>query len=95
MTMLQRSASGVVSNKYNAIQFGAVFPEWRSHEYSDLAAFTLPVNALRVLMKSLQPFAQEFDKEILQGLAKGGYKTTSGPDGSGQLLMVYDRGGGK
>lgn len=94
VTMVQRSASGMVSNKFNAIQFGAVYPEWRSLEYSDLSASTLPINGLRDLMKGMQPFAQEFDKEILQGLAKGGYKTTLGHDGSGQLLMVYERGGG-
>lgn len=95
VTLVQRSASGMVSNKFNAIQFGRLYPEWRSLEYSDLAAFTLPIEALRELMKGLQPFAQQFDKEIFEGLAKGGFKTTLGPDGSGQLLMVYERGGGK
>ncbi|KLO16584.1 dimethylaniline monooxygenase [Schizopora paradoxa] len=94
VTMVQRSASGMVSNKFNAIQFGAVYPEWRSLEYSDLAASTLPVNGLRELMKGMQPFAKEFDKEIFEGLAKGGFRTFTNHDGSGQLLMVYERGGG-
>lgn len=37
---------------------------------------------------------EAFDQEILDGLKKAGFKVTSGPDSSGQLLMVFDRGGG-
>ncbi len=62
---------------------------------SDLAAFTLPVNALRVLMKACNLSLKSSIRKYCKDSRKGGYKTTSGPDGSGQLLMVYDRGGGK
>lgn len=94
VTMVQRSASGVVSHKFNAIQFRAIYPEWRSLEYSDLAALSLPINGLRELMKGVQPFAQEFDSELLQELSRCGFETTLNHDGSGRVLMVYERGGG-
>lgn len=94
VTMLQRSATSVLSDKLLAIRFDPVFAEDRPIEYSDLASAGLPINCLRELNKKLQPLAEEFDKELHNGLKKAGFKLTNGPDHSGQLLMVYDRGGG-
>ncbi|KLO16583.1 dimethylaniline monooxygenase [Schizopora paradoxa] len=94
VTMVQRSSSGVVSSNFNAILFKEVYPEWRSLEYSDLAAFALPVKGLRELIEGMQPIAQEIDKDIYQGLAKGGFMVTQNPDGSAQMPMVYERNAG-
>ena len=55
----------------------------------------LPINLLRKLNQALLPWAQDFDREMHEGLEKAGFKLTYGPDRSGQLLMVFDRGGGE
>ncbi|KAH8113515.1 dimethylaniline monooxygenase [Phellopilus nigrolimitatus] len=94
VTMVQRSATAVVSSAYLAATFGGAFPEGRPTYYSDLAFAGMPVGLLRELGKRVQPFAEKFDKEMLEGLKKSGFKLTDGPDHSGQILMVFDRGGG-
>ena len=94
VTMVQRSATAVVSDKYLAASFGRVFSEERPAYYSDLAFAGLPLGALRELGKKLQPFVEEFDKEMRDGLKKAGFKLTAGPGGAGQLVMVFERAGG-
>ncbi|EJC98982.1 dimethylaniline monooxygenase [Fomitiporia mediterranea MF3/22] len=94
VTMVQRSATAVVSDTYLAASFGLAFPEGRPVYYSDLAFAGIPLGAMRELGKKLQSFAEEFDKEMHEGLTKAGFKLTSGPDGAGQLVMVFDRQGG-
>ena len=96
VTLVQRSASAVVSDKYLAASFGRSFPaESRPIYYSDLAFAGLPIGAMRELGKKVQPFAEKFDRELHEGLTKAGFKLTAGPDSSGQLLMVFDRFGVK
>ena len=95
VTMVQRSATAVVSDKYIAASFSKAFSECRPTYYNDLAFAGLPIGALRELGKKVQPFAEEFDKEMHEDLRKAGFKLTPGPDASGQLLMVFDRLGGE
>lgn len=94
VTMLQRSVTSVISDKYLDATFGRVFTEGKPTYYTDLEFAGMPIGALRELGKKMQPFAEEFDKEMHEGLRNAGFKLTSGPDHSGQLLMVFDRGGG-
>lgn len=95
VTMIQRSPTAVVSDKLLKINFFPAFPPTRPIEYSDLAFQGLPTNALRKLGQEMLPWAKQFDKEMLEGLEKAGFKVSFGPDNSGQLLMVFDRGGGE
>ena len=95
VTMVQRSSTTVVSDKYIAASFGKAFTEDRPVYYSDLAFAGLSIGALRELGKKVQPFAENFDKEMHDGLRKAGFKLTSGPDFSGQQLLFFDRHGGK
>lgn len=95
VTMIQRSPTAVVSDKLLKLNFSSAFPPTKPIEYSDLAFQGLPTNALRKLSQDLMPWAKQFDKEMLEGLEKAGFKVSFGPDNSGQLLMVFDRGGGE
>ncbi|THH07266.1 hypothetical protein EW145_g3496 [Phellinidium pouzarii] len=94
VTMVQRSSSAVVSVKYLLQTFGMSFPEGKPTYYSDLASAGMPIGALCELGRKMQPIAEEYDKEMLEGLKKAGFKVKDGPDHSGQLYMVFDRGGG-
>ena len=94
VTMLQRSTTAVVSDKYLAATFGNAFPEGKPTYYSDLSFAVLPIGLLEEFGKSVQPFQEEVDKELLSGLTNAGFNVKSGPDFSGQLLMVFSRGGG-
>ena len=94
VTLLQRSSTAVVSDKFLAMTTGAAFAPGVPSFYCDLKFAGLPLGALREMGKMNQPLVEEFDREMRDGLRKAGFKLTSGPDSSGQLLMVFDRGGG-
>lgn len=94
VTILQRSSTVVVSQKWLQATFGGAFPPTIPTYYCDLAFAGMPMGAVREMGKMAQPFAEQFDKEMLDGLKKAGLKINAGPDGSGQLLTVFDRLGG-
>ncbi|EJC98968.1 FAD/NAD-binding domain-containing protein [Fomitiporia mediterranea MF3/22] len=93
VTMIQRSETCVVSDKYVTTMITSVFPEDRPTYYSDLSFAGLPLGAFRELGKILQPFVDELHKDMHDGLKKAGMKLFAGPDGSGQLVMAFDRQG--
>lgn len=94
VTLVQRSSTAIVSSKYLAATLGKVFDEEMPTYYADLAFTGVPYGALRELGKSLDPFQREFDKELLDGLKRTGFNLKGGEDYSGQLFMVFERGGG-
>lgn len=94
VTLLQRSSTVAISVAWLAATFGGAFPPNVPTYYCDLGFAGMPMGAVREMGKMAQPFAEGFDKEMLDGLAKAGFKTNAGPDSSGQLLTVFDRFGG-
>ena len=94
VTILQRSTTVVISLSWLAASFGGAFPPNVPTYYCDLAFAGMPIGAVREMGKMAQPLAEGFDKEMLDGLKKVGFKTSAGPDSSGQLLTVFDRFGG-
>lgn len=94
VTMVQRSSTAIVSSKYLAATFGQVFNDETPTYYADLAYTGVSFGALRELGKSLKPFQEEFDKELLDGLRKTGFNLKGGKDFVAQLFMVFERGGG-
>lgn len=93
VTMLQRSATCVVSEKLVALRMGMAFPQGVPVEISDFKNMGFPLNLFREMMRDAQPWAEEFDKELHDGFKNAGFKLTAGADGSGQLFL--DRGGGE
>ena len=94
VTMVQRSPTVVVSDRFFFPFLGRAFSEERPTYYSDLAFAGMPLGALREVGKKVQSAAEEFDKEMHEGLKKAGFALSSGPDGAGILSLYYDRGGG-
>ncbi|EJC98971.1 uncharacterized protein FOMMEDRAFT_161183 [Fomitiporia mediterranea MF3/22] len=94
VTMVQRSSSLVVSDKYFGAMLAPVFPEDRPVYYSDLVYASLSNGAFFELGKRSQSLADEFDKEMHEGLIKAGFKLDSGPDNAGILAKAFDRLGG-
>lgn len=95
VTIVQRSASSVVSDKLVATQLDPVYPDNQDIDDLDLAANAMPLDAVRMLMKEVRESRLGFDREMREGLEKAGFRLTDGPDGSGQLFLVYEKGGGK
>jgi len=83
-----------VSDKLVAAQLDPVYPDGQNIDYLDLAANAMPLGALRMLMKEVRESRLGFDKEMRDGLEKVGFRLTDGVDGSGQLFLVYEKGGG-
>jgi len=94
VTMVQRSASVVVSDKFSGIQLDQLYPEGQKIEHLDLAAFTMPLEALRKLMRDMKHMRYGFDKELREGLEKAGFMLSDGVDNGGAALQLYDTGGG-
>lgn len=95
VTMVQRSPSSVVSDKLVATQLDSAYPDGQNIDYLDLASFAMPLNALRMLMKEVRESRLRADKEMMDGLEKAGFRVMDGRDGSGQLFLVYEQGGGE
>ncbi|KLO16764.1 dimethylaniline monooxygenase [Schizopora paradoxa] len=92
--MLQRSASAVVSDKYYDSRISPLYRDDSDINYVDLASFAMPIESLRTLMKETQDSRLRFDKELREELDKAGFVLNDGPDGSGHLLLIYERAGG-
>ena len=94
VTMVQRSATAVVSDKFYFPFLGRIYSDERPTDYSDLVFHGMPLGAVREVGKKLQIVAEGFDKEMHEGLRQAGFKLTSGPYETGIFSMFYDRGGG-
>lgn len=95
VTLIQRSPSGMTSNKLFELLFSMIFPEGIPQEASDLKFMCTPVPLLREMGKMMVPWMNEFDKDLREGLERSGFRLTNGHDGSGQLIMSLETGGGK
>ncbi|OAX32563.1 FAD/NAD(P)-binding domain-containing protein [Rhizopogon vinicolor AM-OR11-026] len=73
----------------------AVYREGFPIELADTCSTSLPHAVLRRLSQRIVPaMARVIDKDILDGLAKVGFKTNLGPHGTGLASLFYERGGG-
>lgn len=61
---------------------------------ADRIAESNPKHVVKLMHQRIIPKLAEADKDLLDGLAKAGFKTTQGPDGSGFIMLALDRAGG-
>ncbi|KAH7925619.1 FAD/NAD(P)-binding domain-containing protein [Leucogyrophana mollusca] len=95
ITMYQRSSTFVVSVKAVAAMLGAFYQEGFPTDLADVLNTSLPNAVVRQLHKRMVPdVANTTDKEILDGLAKVGFKTNLGPYEAGIIPLLYERAGG-
>ena len=96
VTMVQRSTTCVVSLE-SSLQ--GQLRAWPLDVPTNIADFKLASMPMLLLKKSMSEVAesgwQANDREMIEGLRKRGLDVNLGPDGTGNLFLIYDRLGGK
>ena len=95
VTMVQRSPTLVVNVEPSAqIYDGIYLGEGPSLEDRDLINASMPLPLTRQSHKLITDQVREFDKPLLEGLEKAGFRLDFGEDGTGWPLKYRQRGGG-
>ncbi|KZT10354.1 FAD/NAD(P)-binding domain-containing protein [Laetiporus sulphureus 93-53] len=96
VTMFQRSPTMVVgSQTLDKTLLSPLYNEDIPTDIADQISSSLPFNVSRQFHRRIfTTVAAVMDKVLLDGLAKVGFKTYLGPDDSGVMPLVYERGGG-
>ncbi|CAI4214950.1 unnamed protein product [Parascedosporium putredinis] len=96
VTIVQRSTTHVVSSAaITGIGLQGVYSEDAPPvDDADLLIHGLPTAVLKALNVTIAQKEAEFDKELLDGLEKAGFRTDPGPDGAGLIIKYFQRGGG-
>ncbi|KAK1220033.1 hypothetical protein PQX77_017240 [Marasmius sp. AFHP31] len=95
VTMVQRSTTCVVSLRSGKV---GQLHTWPPDVPTSVSDFKLSAMPLLLLKKSLAEVAesgwQAMDREMIEGLRERGLDVNLGPDGTGNLFLVYERLGG-
>ncbi|CAL1707713.1 unnamed protein product [Somion occarium] len=94
ITMIQRSSSVVVSSP-NVTKH--IFEDWAPGvpvEVGDFKFGTVPFGLRKKVMQGLQAEMWKEEEELHAKLGEKGVSLWMGPEGEGQFIMVYGRGGG-
>ncbi|THH13418.1 hypothetical protein EW146_g6790 [Bondarzewia mesenterica] len=96
VTLFQRSSSYIMSTKYGITTLLESF--WSENgpptEVADRLYASYPNYLLKPLHQRLVKTIAEKDKDTLDGLKRVGFRLNDGIDGSGFLLLAWQRGGG-
>ncbi|POR35968.1 Putative indole-3-pyruvate monooxygenase [Tolypocladium paradoxum] len=95
-TIVQRSSTHVVSSAaIMEIALKGIYSEdGPPVQDADMLVQGLPNSVLKAIQVSVAERQREFDKEMLAGLEKAGFKVDHGPDDSGLFFKYFQRGGG-
>ncbi|RYC63974.1 hypothetical protein CHU98_g2236 [Xylaria longipes] len=96
VTIIQRSSTTVMSSKsVLELLLGALYREGGPPvEHGDLLSWCLPQEVNKAVHVDVNMLQQDFDKEILEGLNKAGFKTDRGPMDAGLFFNYLQRAGG-
>ncbi|KAG8408201.1 hypothetical protein J3459_018068 [Metarhizium acridum] len=96
VTVVQRSSTHVVSSyAVTDIAFKGLYSEGGPPvEDADLIIQSMPNSVLKAIQVKVAELQRSHDKDMLQGLAKAGFKVDNGPDESGLFFKYFQRGGG-
>ena len=94
VTMVQRSATCVISRALAVTRQRAAFPPDVPTEVCDLRFTAWPLGLLKQLSIANQQATWDSEREMHGKLRRAGLKLTMGPEGEGHELMVYGRLGG-
>ncbi|KAF8133236.1 hypothetical protein EV363DRAFT_1397474 [Boletus edulis] len=95
VTMYQRSSTHIMSIEAVKGMLGVNFNETTPTEIADVYHTSLPYALVKRIRQRIVSYsAQTTDKEVLDGLAKVGFKTNLGPYGAGLVHLLLTRGGG-
>ncbi|KAI0444291.1 hypothetical protein F4803DRAFT_261597 [Xylaria telfairii] len=96
VTIIQRSSTTVMSSKaVLELLLGALYREGGPPvEFGDLLSWCTPQEIFKAVHIDINKLHQDFDKGILEGLNKAGFKTDRGPMDAGLFFKYLQRGGG-
>jgi cation diffusion facilitator CzcD-associated flavoprotein CzcO len=95
VTMVQRSPTLVVNVEPSAQVYDGVYlGEGPALEDRDLINASMPLPVTKVAHRLLTDRAKEYDRPLLEGLEKAGFRLDFGEDGTGWPLLYRTRGGG-
>ncbi|KWX22638.1 monooxygenase [Mycolicibacterium wolinskyi] len=94
VTMVQRSSTTVVSIDPSAAAVDESYLTAPTLEDSDLIGLSVPYPDLVTGSQQMTERIREFDKELIAGLERIGFRTDYGHDDTGQQMKFMRRGGG-
>jgi cation diffusion facilitator CzcD-associated flavoprotein CzcO len=94
VTLMQRSATCVVSLVPSGTMVYAVYSEGPPPDDVDLVTAAIPFPVLQSTYQWLTKKTSELDRELLDGLRKAGFQLDFGPDDTGFHMLFLRRGGG-
>ncbi len=94
VTLVQRSSTLIVNVEPSAQLPYALYDEGPSLEDCDLITTSFPLPLARKSHRLLTEQARKLDKDLLDGLARVGFKLDFGDDGTGWQFKYLTRGGG-
>jgi len=94
VTMVQRSSTCVASGEITAENLMRFWPDGRPAEVGDFDFGSMPLGWLKKVMQRQTAEMWESQKELHNKLRKGGLALNMGPEDQGQLLLIWERGGG-
>ncbi|BDY27692.1 flavin-containing monooxygenase [Mycolicibacterium mageritense] len=94
VTMVQRSSTTVVSIDPSAAAVDESYLTAPTLEDSDLIGLSVPYPDLVTGSQQMTQRIREFDKELIAGLERIGFRTDYGHDDTGQQMKFMRRGGG-
>ncbi|KAG5953436.1 hypothetical protein E4U53_005547 [Claviceps sorghi] len=96
VTLVQRSSTTVVSSyAITDIALKGLYSEdGPPVDVADMVVHSMPNSMLKAIQVEVVKLQRANDKDLLEGLAKAGFKTDNGPDESGVFFKYFQRGGG-
>ena len=95
VTMVQRSSTCVVTGDTVVKHMEDTWVPGKPVEIGDFRFASVPLGLQKKIMQGMTDLLWEEEKVLHEKLKKGGVKLNMGPEGEGQFLLVFERGGGK
>ena len=94
VTLVQRNPTLIVNIEPSAQLPYALYDEGPSLADCDLITTSIPLKLMRKTHQQITEQAKALDRELLDGLARAGFRLDFGTDGTGWQFKYLERGGG-
>ena len=95
VTMIQRSSTSVVTIDWVRTLLDILWPANKDPSIGDFRAAAMPLLLLKQIHVSMKEKRLAYHKEVHEGLMNAGFKLNEDPDGAGQGILLFQRGGGE